>query len=344
MLKEEFLNRLKQRHPENFSKYDYSLLPDEFKSKDKIPIQCLIHGVFYQRPDAQLSNIGCRKCGFEKTFKSTRYNNDIYLVLCRKIHGLKYRYYNDYISARTKIKINCPLHGDFYQRALDHINQKQGCPKCANEQHSLRLRDSREDFIRKANEVHDNYYTYPRTDYKDNRTKVIITCPIHGDFLQKPSIHLRGNNSLGCGCQKCKQSNGEKYLSQILDKLNIYYSREYILKPNPYRYDFYLPEYDVYIEYHGEQHYKSVDYFGGKKALKYNKRRDKIKIEIIKRSTGLLITLKYTFNTLEKIEDELLRLFSIIHPQFIQNKELTKQSIIDSNIYLIEDGISYIRK
>jgi hypothetical protein len=41
--------------------------------------------------------------------------------------------------------------------------------------------------------------------------------------------------------------------------------------------------------------------------------------------------------------DELLRLFSIIHPQFLSNKELVKQSIIDSNIYLIQDGISYIR-
>ena len=47
--------------------------------------------------------------------------------------------------------------------------------------------------------------------------------------------------------------------------------------------------------------------------------------------------------TKEQIEDELIRLFSYIHPKFIEDVNTTKQAIVDSNIYLIDNGIVYER-
>ena len=55
-----------------------------------------------------------------------------------------------------------------------------------------------EDFIRKAKEVHGNKYDYSKTSYVDSHTKVIITCPKHGDFEVLPYNHLSGT-----GCKKC---------------------------------------------------------------------------------------------------------------------------------------------
>ena len=59
-----------------------------------------------------------------------------------------------------------------------------------------------EEFIEKANKVHDNFYRYPNFEYINSYTKGWITCPIHGDFQQTPQSHLNGR-----GCPKCK---GEK--------------------------------------------------------------------------------------------------------------------------------------
>ena len=57
---------------------------------------------------------------------------------------------------------------------------------------------TKEEFIKKANKVHESKYNYDNVDYVNSRTKVCIICPKHGEFWQTPSSHLRGN-----GCSKC---------------------------------------------------------------------------------------------------------------------------------------------
>lgn len=55
-----------------------------------------------------------------------------------------------------------------------------------------------EEFIKRAREVHGDKYDYSKVEYVTAYTKTIIVCPIHGEFLQSPSNHIRGN-----GCPKC---------------------------------------------------------------------------------------------------------------------------------------------
>lgn len=57
---------------------------------------------------------------------------------------------------------------------------------------------TKEEFITRANLLNNNKYSYDKVIYKNNYTKVIITCPIHGDFEQTPKNHLNGNQ-----CPKC---------------------------------------------------------------------------------------------------------------------------------------------
>lgn len=54
------------------------------------------------------------------------------------------------------------------------------------------------EFIEKAKTVHGDKYDYSKTNYQGKDIPVIITCPIHGDFIQTPHDHLSG-----CGCAKC---------------------------------------------------------------------------------------------------------------------------------------------
>ena len=63
-----------------------------------------------------------------------------------------------------------------------------------------------EEFIKKARKIHGNKYDYSKVIYVNNRTKVCIICPIHGEFWQTPTNHLKGQ-----GCYKCsKISMGNK--------------------------------------------------------------------------------------------------------------------------------------
>ena len=55
-----------------------------------------------------------------------------------------------------------------------------------------------EEFINKVKQIHGNRYDYSKVNYKNNRTKIIIICKKHGEFLQFPNNHLKG-----CGCFKC---------------------------------------------------------------------------------------------------------------------------------------------
>ena len=59
-------------------------------------------------------------------------------------------------------------------------------------------RKSNDEFIREAQLIHDNRYDYSKVEYVNNKTKVCIICPDHGEFWQIPSDHLNGK-----GCPQC---------------------------------------------------------------------------------------------------------------------------------------------
>ena len=116
----------------------------------------------------------------------------------RLVHGNKYIYTKvNYVTAKTKVVIICPKHGEFEQTPTNHLSGK-GCSKCAKEIAGTKLRKTTQQFIEEASIKHNNLYTYSKTTYKGNKEKVIITCPVHGDFTQEAKSHLSGN-----GCAKC---------------------------------------------------------------------------------------------------------------------------------------------
>ena len=114
------------------------------------------------------------------------------------IHNYKYNYSKiNYINNKTKVCIICPEHGEFWQTPANHL-KGANCPKCGC---ALRIKNNTKSFkwfLKKANEIHHNKYKYDSTNYINTSTPIIITCPKHGDFVQKPCWHLKGD-----GCPKC---------------------------------------------------------------------------------------------------------------------------------------------
>lgn len=92
-------------------------------------------------------------------------------------------------------------------------------------------KQTKEKFVAKANKVHDNFYSYEKTIYVGCFVEVIITCPIHGDFLQKPHSHI---NNRGCKeCGKIKQMAAQinraqcKTLEQFIREANLIHNNKY---------------------------------------------------------------------------------------------------------------------
>ena len=129
-----------------------------------------------------------------------RLTTDEFIERGKKIYGDKYDYSKvNYVDAHTKVCIICPIHGEFWKEASSHL-KGQGCPKCSYKDVSLNMMSSTDEFVEKARKVHGDKYDYSKVEYKDNKTKVCIICPIHGEFWQQPNNHLNGR-----GCYKCSR-------------------------------------------------------------------------------------------------------------------------------------------
>ena len=109
------------------------------------------------------------------------------------------------------------------------------------------------------------------------------------------------NIKLGKGCPKCnkKVSKGEQKIIKWLNENNIKYKSQYsiIIENHHLLIDFYLPDYDLYIEYNGEQHYHPIKHFGGENKLELQKRNDNLKRGLLKNK---LLEIPYTY--FDKIE------------------------------------------
>jgi nuclear transport factor 2 (NTF2) superfamily protein len=110
-------------------RYDYSLVK-YVEANNKIKIICPEHGIFKQTPNSHIHKNGCMECGVEKTTNSKKISLEEFISRSNKIHNNKYDYsLVKYNFTKEKIKIICPIHGEFEQNANSHLIG-YGCAKC----------------------------------------------------------------------------------------------------------------------------------------------------------------------------------------------------------------------
>ena len=191
---EEFVQEAKCTHGVT---YDYSA-SIYVNSSTPITIICPAHGEFQQRPGDHLAGKGCYMCGRESIGRKSRNTAINFINKARLVHNDKYEYSKVYYeTSLDPVTITCPEHGDFIQKPKVHL-KGSGCQKCGKIVADNSHRDSTEMFIKKANKVHHNAYSYNNIVYKFNKTPITITCKVHGDFSQVPNNHLQG-----AGCPSC---------------------------------------------------------------------------------------------------------------------------------------------
>lgn len=351
MSQDEFIEKSILKHNQRYA-YDKVVY---LSNKSPVIITCLNHGDFQQTPNQHLQGNGCPECNGSRKLKT-----DTFIIKANEIHKNKYDYSKVlYINIDSKVIITCKKHGDFSQRPMSHL-QGKGCPGCAgNAKHSI------DSFIEKANGIHKNKFNYEKSDFKNVKTKIIITCPVHGDFEQIPSEHLSGygckkcgnntkyskeeyiskakeihgnkygyqyliyenskekikiecpfhglfeqrpNNHLnGQGCPKCNLPKGEQRIINHLENLKLSYFTQFAFKDcvhiKPLPFDFVVIKDSVkyLIEFHGEQHYESINYGKNKTDLDYQKRMDKIKMEYAENNNIPFLEIPY--NKIASVEE-----------------------------------------
>lgn len=136
---------------------------------------------------------------------------DIFLKKANNTHNNFYSYDKvNYINARTKITITCPVHGDFEQLPYNHLLGK-GCNKCSVDRNKNTFTKSISEFIIQSDIIHRKFYDYSKVNYVNDGIKVDIICPIHGTFSQTPNKHLRGQGCPECKISRTQQTNIKKY-------------------------------------------------------------------------------------------------------------------------------------
>jgi phage FluMu protein Com len=285
--KEIFLEKANLKHKQKYNYNNFVYI----NSKIKGLISCEEHGDFYQSPNDHLQGHGCPRCaGLNK--KTTQE----FIEIATKIHGDKYDY-SEFVYCGINVKgiIICKKHGSFLQKPSEHIHSKSGCKKCSGH-----YRQTTQEFIDKSNKIHNFAYEYLDT-YKTKKTKFKIRHKkCDKIFYQTPEGHMRGY-----GCPYCKSSKGEKIIKEFLEENKILFDIEKRFSDCKNKtelpFDFYLVDKNLLIEYDGEQHFKEIKSWGGKKRLDYVKNNDKIKDEFA-RSNGIKL-LRISYKEFDKIRE-----------------------------------------
>ena len=224
-----------------------------------------------------------------------------WINLAKEVHGEKYDYTQTmYSTAKQKLKIICPIHGE--QEMLPHHHVRgYGCGKCGKEQINISngKQLSQEQFLEKVSSIEGLDFT--NSIYKTKRSNITVRCLIHGEYTTKAEVLLKG-----CGCPKCKSSKGEDIIETWLINNSINYTTQKTFKnciyERPLKFDFYLSDYNICIEYDGEQHFRPVKYWGGIEGFKKLIIKDELKNLYCQKNNLSLLRISYKDNIIETLE------------------------------------------
>ena len=247
------------------SQYGYTLVSKEYNYKSKLKMIC---------PDGHHVEINwnnfkygkrCKECVNKKKRLTTK---EVYNRMKKEGHELL----SEYKTNRTELKIKCP-DGHIYYRTYNYFINNMRCPVCKEKE----IEDKKyKKYEWVKNTINKEGYELLTDTYINNKQTLKIKC-------NKGHIYETNfdNFQQGCRCNICNSSKGNKKIKDILDKFNIYNKPEYKFKDCKFKkrlpFDFYLPDYNLIVEFDGIQHYEIVEHFGGYDGFITRKIKDTIK-------------------------------------------------------------------
>lgn len=290
---EEYFNKmLKEKHPE------IELVKKYKTYNSHVEVKCK-NCKYIWNPIAKnlLNGNGCPYCTGRIKITKDNFTN---LFKANGNHNVEI--IGSYINSTTNIKCRCKICDNIWMGYPYLLVKGAGCKRCADKNHGLKLRMTHEEYVKKVYEINNNIEIISKyITAKDNVSCKCIIC----NYQWTPIAYslLQGN-----GCPKCSFSKGEKIIELFLEENNLTYSPQKTFDDllgignGLLSYDFYLPQYNLLIEFQGEQHEHPVEYFGGEKRFKIQQEHDKRKREYAeKNNINLLEIWYYDIDNIESI-------------------------------------------
>ena len=273
-----------------------------FKKNSKMMIRwkCKTHPSKPERTHTKESFLKLKNC----TCRLKYYNTEDFI---EDIKDTGFKVVGEYVNDSTKIKLICS-HGHEFEATPNKIKQGRGCPICKGEKLRNHFIKSTEQFaidLKKSNPSLELI-----GEYNGSHNEVEYRCKICNRTSKGVADKLLQRE---LGCRFCNSSIGEQIITIVLENMNISFEREKKFdgckNEKELRFDFYLPIYNLCIEFQGEQHFKPVDFSytpteeSKKKAeekFKDNQLRDKIKRDFCKQNNIKL--LEITYKQMDEIE------------------------------------------
>ena len=298
---QEKINIINQKYNKNYKlNFNQEWFQKNYKNqKTELNFTCLEHGEFKSNwnkirderkicPDCVYFDKKINYEQFLKTYKKFfRDEFDYSLITKDWFNSALKNHFN--ATHILKIPIKCKKCDKiFYQTIANHFRNKHSCPYCNPPKLSLKdikkiisenLLKTIKTFnikIKLITKINQNWYQ----NYKGiNNEYLEFCCPIHGKYkkILNDKSHSQEYRYL---CPKCSkeinESKGEREIRLWLEKNNIKFIQEYKVPDSNLRFDFYLPDYNLAIEYDGIQHFKSKYEFN-LNQFKETKQRDFLK-------------------------------------------------------------------
>ena len=289
---------------------------EDYKCKtSQIRVECKLHGEHKISADAILHGSACIYCN------GRLYPKD-WIKNAKAVHGDKY-IYDESKPPRIKsdrIRYKCPIHGWQETRYDCHVDLKCGCPVCAGYPNKLSTEQRKANWVKRCKKKYNDRFDYSQFVYVNNDTKGLVTCKEHHySYMIDPWMHLRGAG----GCPFCTGSEGEVHIRTWLENHHVNFVPQYSI-PNENLFckrkhlmvDFYLPDYRMFIEMNGEQHYKNIAYFHQDSwTFEDQQIRDESLRQYSKRHNVRLLVIKY---------DEIKKIPKILSAALIKNASARK--------------------
>lgn len=208
----------------------------------------------------------CFSCGRNvhnwKSFdRILQHRYDKYLSRCLELNYTPTMTLGDFGLWDNKrfIKFICPEHGEVEQQYDNFVSNNGICKYCADEIRGNKLKYNIEELLEIISSKNNNILLNPEEYIGSNERNLKIKCGSCGKvFIQSLNNYKRAN--LTGKCPDCNEiSYGEYLIVSYLDKHGVNYNRWHSFPDcrdkQPLPFDFYLEEYNLCIEYDGEQHF-----------------------------------------------------------------------------------------
>lgn len=228
-----------------------------------------------------------KECPICNPHLKTSVDTDLFKKQIKHLTDNTFTILSEYKTSNTPIKIRHDICNHIFETKPHLLKRYKSCPKCRGA-----YKYNEKSFIERLYDTVGDEYKL-KSDYKKESAKVTLEHTICGNLYHiTPTSFFIG----GYRCPSCKMSSGEQKIHKILSENNIKFYSQYKIKDSQHilYVDFYLPDYNLFIEYDGIQHTKPVKFFGGIEEFKKIKNRDTRKNNYASNHNIQMLRIPYT--------------------------------------------------